>query len=129
MSFVQPYDMVEIGNRTSKPLTVTYDAKTWVLPPYPEVVSVPRIVADIACRQHPRMGTEDPYNPRVFEKLVYVKGWKNMPDTPIEQSATVERLDRTKLPPDRRKTVLRENPYKPMRDSEEPLNEAHFDGR
>lgn len=124
----QTLDMVDIGNRTSGPLSVTYDGKTWVLPPYPHVVQVPRIVADVACRQHPRMGTEDPYNPRKYELLVYVREW-NHDETPVEQSQSLERLDRSLLPPDRRKTETREMRYRAVRDGSEGAGDAHFDGR
>ncbi len=124
------FDFIEIGNRTSKALSVTYDGKSWVLPPYPAKVMVPRIVADVACRQHPRMGTEDPYNPREYELLVYVPEWKH-PATPIEQSAALERIDRSLLPPDRQATQLRDQRYRPTRamDAGEAGGDAVFDGR
>lgn len=125
------FDFIEIGNRTKKPLTVTYDGKQWVLPPYPALVKVPRIVADVACRQHPRMGTEDPYNPRRYELLVYVPAWKQ-PDSPIEQSDKLERIDRTMLPPDRQKAQLRDMRYRPTRAmdaGEGGGQDTMFDGR
>jgi hypothetical protein len=128
---VNTFDFVEIGNRTSKTLSVTYDGKQWVLPPFPATVKVPRIVADVACRQHPRMGTEDPYNPHKFELLVYVKEWKQ-PDTAIEQTDKLERINRDLLPPDRRKTQLREMQYRPTRAmdvGEGGGADALFDGR
>lgn len=124
------FDFIEIGNRTSKTLTVTYDGKQWVLPPYPAKVMVPRIVADVACRQHPRMGTENPYSPREYELLVYVPTW-DQDATPIEQSKAVERLDRSQLPKDRQNPELRDQKYKPSRamDSGEAGGDAVFDGR
>lgn len=88
------YDFVRVGNRTSKALTVTYDGKTWMLPPYPETRDVPRCVAEAACRQHPLMGTEDRYNPRAVDLLVYVDGTAH-PRSPIEQSKALERFDRS----------------------------------
>lgn len=90
-------DFVRLGNRTSKPLSITYDGKQWSLPPYPETRDVPRCVAEAACRQHPVMGTEDRYNPRDVELLVYVEGTK-LPKTPIEQSDAIERFDRATMP-------------------------------
>jgi hypothetical protein len=90
-------DFVRVGNRTSKPLTVVYDGKSWPLPPYPETRDVPRCVAEAACRQHPVMGTEDPYAPLGVDLLVYVEG-TDQPSTPIEQSDAIERLDRSQLP-------------------------------
>ena len=128
---VNSFDFVEIGNRTSKKLSVTYDGKTWELPPFPETVRLPRIVADVACRQHPRMGTEDPYNPHKYELLVYVKEWKQ-PSTAIEQSDKLERIDRSLLPKDRQTTQLREQKYRPTRAmdvGEGGGADALFDGR
>ncbi len=127
---INTFDFIEIGNRTSKALSVTYDGKQWVLPPYPTKVMVPRIVADVACRQHPRMGTEDPYNPRAYDLLVYVPSWKH-DDTPIEQSAAVERIDRSMLPKDRHVAELIDMRYRPTRamDTGEGGNDALFDGR
>lgn len=97
-------DQVTIFNRTATPLEVKADGKTVVLPPLSEV-RVPRFVADLACRQHPVMGTEDPYNPRSFDMLVGVKEWGH-DVTPIEQSDAVERLARDELlDPDAKKAV------------------------
>jgi hypothetical protein len=128
MSFAMTLDTVEIGNRTSKPLTVTYDGKQWTLPPYPHKVSMPRIVADVACRQHPRMGTESPYNPRDYTLLVAVEAWGH-DSSPIEQSDSVERLDRSQLPKDRRNPELRQMQYRPVRDGEGLGTDAVFNGR
>ncbi len=111
---INSFDFVEIANRTSKPLSVTYDGKHWTLPPYPAKVPVPRIVADIACRQHPRMGSENVYNPREFDMLVAVPACGH-DASPIEQSNAVERIDRTTLPPDRQVTQLRDMRYRPSR--------------
>lgn len=97
---LSPVDWVEVGNRTSKLLTVTYDGKQWTLPPYPKTVAMPRIVAEAACRQHPVMGTEDPYSPQLVDLLVYVVGNTKFDATPIEQSTALERLDRSQLAPD-----------------------------
>ncbi len=108
MNALVPLDFVTIGNRTSKPLTVVYDGRQWMLPPHPVTVSLPRIVADAACRQHPVMGTEDPYDPRSYDLLVYVKEW-DQPSTPIEQSTAKERLNRALLPADVQKTQLVEH--------------------
>ncbi len=100
------FDTIECGNRTNKPLTVHFDGKSFVLPPYPATRELPKIVADRALQQHVRMGTEDPFNPKRFVSLVYVKGWKNAdgeewPSDPIEQSNSIERIDRSLCDPDR----------------------------
>lgn len=100
------FDVVEVGNRTSKPINVLYDGKTFVLPPYPRTKELPKVVADRALQQHVIMGTEDPFNPKRFESLVYVKGWKNSdgvdwPSTAAEQTNAIERIDRSLCDPDR----------------------------
>ncbi len=105
------FDVVEVGNRTARPLSVQYDGKQWVLPPYPATKELPKVVADKALQQHVRMGTEDPFNPKSFDSLVYVKGWKNSqhepwPDTPIEQSKAIERIDRSLCDPDRQEAEV-----------------------
>lgn len=101
-------DFVTVGNRSSKPLSVTFDGRSWKLPPYPATVSMHPVVAQQAVRQHPIMGSEDPYNAMDCDYLVYVKEWK-LPSKPIEQSEKVERLDRSLLPPDAQKVTLTEH--------------------
>jgi formylglycine-generating enzyme required for sulfatase activity len=88
-------DLVTVVNRTMRKLEVRVDGETVVLEPRSET-KLPRFVAEMACRQHPVMGTEDPYNPRAFDMLVGVREWKH-DCTPIEQSDSVERLDRSAL--------------------------------
>lgn len=105
--FLNPYDWVQLGNRTSKVLTVVYDGKSWELPPFPAVNKVPQIVASKAIDQHPLMGSEDPSNPTYFTSLVYVRGWQiggqPMAEDPIEQSDAIERIDVSMLDPERQK--------------------------
>lgn len=105
------FDVVEVGNRTRQPLTVQYDGKSFVLPPFPATKELPKVVADRALQQHVIMGTEDPFNPKRFETLVYVKGWKNAygeewPSTPAEQSDAIERIDRSLCDPDRQEAEV-----------------------
>jgi hypothetical protein len=108
-------DLVTVVNRTSKPLSVRADGATIVLEPHIET-RVPRFVAELACRQHPQLGTEDPLNPRDFTMLVGVKEW-NLPTDPIEQSTAVERLDRSSMldVAAREATVVRGREHKPAR--------------
>lgn len=99
------FNFVQLGNRTSKALTVTFDGKSWPLPPYPAVILVPPPVATWAFRQHRKLGTENPWNPLDVEYLVYVKDANNKliwdsTDTPCEQSTAIESIDRSMLPPD-----------------------------
>jgi hypothetical protein len=94
---IHTFDFVTVGNRTASPLNVTFDGRSYKLKPYPETQALPKVVAQAACRQHPVMGTEDPYHPLDIEYLVYVKEW-GLPDSPIEQSDAKERLNRSLLP-------------------------------
>lgn len=105
------FDVVECGNRSSKPLTIHFDGKSFVLPPFPATKELPKIVADRALQQHVIMGTEDPFNPKCFQSLVYVKGWKNgygeeWPATAAEQSKAIERIDRSLCDPDRQEAEV-----------------------
>jgi hypothetical protein len=101
-----PHEIVMVGNRSSKPLTIMYGGRQYDVPAYPKVVPLPAVVAVAGLDQHPVMGSENPYNPHDVQYLLYVEGWKKLPKTPIEQSAVIERIDRTMLPPDRQKTTL-----------------------
>ncbi len=57
---------------------------------------LPYFAAEMVKRQNPRMGTEDPTDPRDFESLVGILEWDD-DVSHIEQSAAVERLDRELL--------------------------------
>lgn len=103
-----PFGWRTVGNRTQKPLNVTYDGKVWPLPPYPGVVQMPEAVAQKAIEQHPLLGSEDPANPDDYQSLVYVRGATRfdgspMPEEPIEQNTDAcERIDTSLLEPERR---------------------------
>jgi hypothetical protein len=103
------FGFVHLGNRTSKPLAVTFDGKTWPLPPFPAKREVPAAVARAACRQHPLMGSENPYSPVDHQLLVYVDEW-GMPADALEQSDKTERIDRSLLPPDRQAITMQPMP-------------------
>ncbi len=104
------FGFVLLGNRTSKALAITFDGKTWQLPPYPDKIPVPPQVAEFAARQHRLMGSENPWNPLDVEYLIYVTDangtlkWGTV-NTPIEQSEKIESIDRSMLPPDRQETT------------------------
>lgn len=89
------FDQVTVVNRTGGKLSAMVDGKQFVFPPFPAEVKVPRFAAELACRQLPVMGTEDPYQPTVFDRLIHVKEWDGPEVTPIEQSQAIERLDRS----------------------------------
>lgn len=95
------HDAVTVGNRSSKPLTIMFGGRQWDVPPYPKTVTVPVPVALAGLNQHPVMGTENPNNPHEIEYLLYVAEWPKLPKTPREQSDSLERIDRSLLPPDR----------------------------
>lgn len=84
---------VTIVNRTSKTLIGTWDGKRHHLAPGKH--SFPELVAMKFRDQNPIMGSEDPYT---LEKQ-YLLGIEEEGDdcSPIEQSAAIERFDRTKL--------------------------------
>lgn len=96
-----PMEWVTVGNRSSKPLTIMFGGRQFDLPPFPKTVHLPAVVASAGLNQHPVMGTENPYNPHDVQYLIYVEEWKKLPKTPIEQSESIERIDRSLLPPDR----------------------------
>lgn len=106
------FGFVHLGNRTSKPLQITFDGKTWPLQPYPAVREVPAAVARAACKQHPLMGSENPYSPIDHQILVYVSEW-GMPSDPLEQSNAIERIDRSMLPADRQGVTFQRMPNRP----------------
>jgi hypothetical protein len=89
-------EYVEVTNRTTKPLTVTWDGRRHALPPGKS--SHPSIVAEAAKRQNIVMGSEDPYTLEV-ESLVGVEAWGDN-CSPLVMPATVarERWNRAKLP-------------------------------
>lgn len=101
-------DMVEIVNRTSKPLTVTWDGIAFTLEPnytaagelISDVVNmIPRVVVEYARNQNPLMGSEDSLDPSSYEPLVGVKakrGTKQKDEISfLEQSQEMTRVPMT----------------------------------
>lgn len=88
-------DIVTVVNRTSRAVESTFDGRVSVIPAHGEK---PMLVqqAELAKRQNPVMGTEDPFNPYAGTYLLGVKEWGD-DITPIEQSACEERFDRDLL--------------------------------
>lgn len=101
--------MVNAVNRTTGPLDAMFDGQPVVLIAGYEmkdgeavgagpggsvaVNPLPYFAAEMVKRQNPRMGTEDPTDPRDFESLVGIIEWKD-DISHIEQSESLERLDR-----------------------------------
>lgn len=105
--------IVRVVNRTTKPLTVTFDGRQYnLVPGYREmpdgtvepagphgevaVTHLDYLKAEMARRQNPRKGTENPRDPADVEHLVAIVedghdvSW-------LEQSDAVERLDRSQI--------------------------------
>lgn len=87
-------EIVTVVNRSSHPLTATFNGKHYVLQPGEN--KYPLVVAFAARRQNPRMGSEHPMNPNRFDSLVGIVEHGD-PITPLEQSDAIERMDRSKL--------------------------------
>lgn len=109
-------DFVEVVNRTTRPLEVTFSGITRVIPPgyverdgavvgsspteAPGTVMLPAPFAEFAKRQNPAMGTFDPSTANVFTPLIGVKAWGDEIEFVAETDA-VEVIDRSLLPDDR----------------------------
>lgn len=93
-------EFVTLVNRTSKPLNALWDGKSYPIAPGKH--SLPRLVAEAAKRQNPLMGSGDPDNQNIdgslrMEPLLGIE--EDGDDcSPVEQSASIERWDRRKLP-------------------------------
>lgn len=114
---------VTLVNRSSKTLTGTWNGIRNQLPPYPAKTAFPEIVAQKFKDQNPVMGSENPYT---LEKI-YLLGIEEMGDdcSPIEQSDSIERFDRTKLVGALPVEVVRGNGlYSPAIDASRPLDSA-----
>ena len=66
---------------------------------------LPYFAAERAKRQNPVMGTEDPLNPAAFETLIAVPDWGD-DYSPLVQSESIERLDRSLMDPDAQTAVV-----------------------
>ncbi len=73
--------LVTLVNRTSKRLTVKFDANDYFLEPGEN--QVPKILVGFAKNQCILMGSEDEINPKDFQSLVGVKGKDDC--SPLEQ--------------------------------------------
>jgi hypothetical protein len=89
-------------NRTERNLNGTWDGRQYVIEPGKH--QFPEIQAQAFKRQNPVMGSEDPYSLR----MLYLMGIVEEGDdtSPIEQSAAVERFDRSKMGGDRGKATI-----------------------
>ncbi len=91
-------------NRTSDDLEVIWDGQPFILHPGVNE-NVPQVVALFAKRQHPVMGTENPYSWDIIDCKVGIKVAKGDTQkddisklTAADLNKSVERLDRTHLP-------------------------------
>jgi hypothetical protein len=99
-------------NRSPWPLLVTKDGRQTRLEPGDNYVNAD--IVRFAKQQHPIPGTQDPYNPYVCQFLVGVKG-TNDPIDPLPQELLEllpsERIDRTKMPVDKQRTIEKNVPF------------------
>jgi hypothetical protein len=86
--------LVTIINRTSKPLEACWDGKRYKLPPGES--SLPDLVAEVAKRQNPLMGSEDPYSIGIVSLLAIRE--QHDDESPIEQTRSIERQNRKQYP-------------------------------
>lgn len=114
-------DFVEIVNRTTRPLEVTFSGVTRrIRPGYKELDGeivpagkngepafemLPAPFADFAKRQNPQMGTFDPSTSNVFEPLVGVTAWGDDVSY-LADSGKTEVIDRELLPDDRQHPTI-----------------------
>ena len=87
-------ESVTVRNRTSKWLKATWDGRPYDIPPYPEKVQVPRVVALAARFQNPVMGKGTPMEDWSI-RSEYLLGIEEDQDpiTPIEQTKEPQRWD------------------------------------
>lgn len=87
-------EFVTVANRCSKKLNATWDGKPYVIPPYPQQITLPRIVAVAARFQNPVMGRGTPMEDWA-SKSEYLIGIveDRDPVTPIEQTNSPQRWD------------------------------------
>lgn len=87
-------EIVTVANRCSKELGATWNGRPYTIPPYPQRVSLPRIVAVAARFQNPIMGRGTPLEDW-SSKSEYLIGIveDNDPLEPIEQTNSPQRWD------------------------------------
>ena len=88
-------EVLKVVNRTTGPLTVAFDGRSFILVPGENYVDA--AIVGHARRQHLIMGTEDPSNPLDFESLIGVPS-RGDDCSPAKQSKKLEALDRRLLP-------------------------------
>src|SRR6266705_1344900 len=95
-------EYLTVVNRTSNPLTVTWDGKR--TPILPGKNAFPAIVAEAAKRQNPLMGSLNPAT-GICDYLVGIEEQGDV-CTPLEQSKAIELMDRSKLTQSRPNEVV-----------------------
>lgn len=85
-------EIVTVHNRTSKPLTATWDGRHYDIPPYPRKIALPYLVAAAARFQNPVMGRGTPFEDWA-SKAEYLIGIEEVGDPldPIEQTTAPQR--------------------------------------
>ncbi len=95
-------NLVWLTNRTTGMLQATWNGVLYPLRPGRNLVTPE--VAHAAFFQNPLMGSEVPGSPDEFTSLVGVESYGHEV-TPLEQSASLERIDRSMLSPDEQDVV------------------------
>jgi hypothetical protein len=117
---------VELVNRTSEPIDAMFNGRPLVLKPgyelrpgaageepilfplgrdgKPATNMIEYFAAEMAKRQNPIMGTEDPESPATFESLLGVEAWGD-DISYVEQSDKTERIDRSLLDDEAQKAI------------------------
>lgn len=87
-------EFVTVANRSSKELNATWDGRPYAIPPYPQQITLPRIVAVAARFQNPVMGRGTPLEDWA-SKSEYLIGIveDRDPVDPIEQTDAPQRWD------------------------------------
>lgn len=116
---------VTVVNRSSKPLEAIWDGVRYQIPVGES--SLPERIAEVARRQNPQMGTEDPYSMRVTSLIAIKEQGDDI--FPLEQSKSIERLDRASFPSNHPTEIVRGNTGVARHEVERPLplNNAFVD--
>lgn len=87
-------EFVTVANRSSKELNATWNGRPYSIPPYPQQIQLPRIVAVAARFQNPVMGRGTPLEDWASksEYLIGIIEDKD-PIDPIEQTNALQRWD------------------------------------
>lgn len=87
-------EVVNLLNRSSRPVEGKWDGRPYVIKPGAKE-SLPIVVAEAIKRQNVVMGSEDPYTGDMEYLVAIIE--HNDPQSPVEQTRTVTRMNRTQI--------------------------------